>query len=139
MTYKVLVLPGDGIGTEIVASAIDVLKALEKKVGKQLFDFEYDLIGGCAYDKYGKPLADETLAKAREADAVLLGAVGGYKWDKLPIPDRPEAGLLGIRKGMGLYANIRPAKIFPDLVGKSPLKPEYVKGMDVMIVRELFQ
>ncbi|MBQ7537024.1 MAG: 3-isopropylmalate dehydrogenase [Rickettsiales bacterium] len=137
MTYKVLVLPGDGIGTEVMASAIDVLKALEKKVGKQLFEFEYDLIGGCAYDKYGKPLADETLAKAREADAVLLGAVGGYKWDKLSISDRPEAGLLGIRKGMGLYANIRPAKIFPDLVNKSPLKAEYVKGMDVMIVREL--
>ena len=137
MTYKVLVLPGDGIGEEIMSSTIEVLKALENKVGKQLFDFEYDLIGGCAYDKYGKPLADETLTKARNADAVLLGAVGGYKWDKLPIPDRPEAGLLGIRKGMGLYANIRPAKIFPNLVNKSPLKPEYVKGMDIMIVREL--
>ena len=137
MTYKILVLPGDGIGAEVMSSTIDVLKALEKKVGKQLFNFEYDLIGGCAYDKYGKPLADKTLQRAKEVDAVLLGAVGGYKWDKLPIQDRPEAGLLGIRKGMGLYANIRPAKIFPNLVNKSPLKSEYVSGMDVVIVREL--
>ena len=137
MTYKVLVLPGDGIGEEIMSSTIDVLKALEKKVGKQLFEFEYDLIGGCAYEKYGVPLFDETLAKAHEADAVLLGAVGGYKWDDLPMEKRPEKGLLKIRKGMGLYANIRPAKIFPDLVSKSPLKAEYVDGMDIVIVREL--
>ena len=116
MAYKVLVLAGDGIGTEIMTSTIDVLKALEKKVEKQLFDFEYDLIGGCAYEKYGVPLADETLEKAMKADAVLLGAVGGYQWDNLPMEKRPEKGLLKIRKGMGLYANLRPVKIFDDLI-----------------------
>lgn len=137
MSYKVLVLAGDGIGDEIMSSAIDVLKALEKKVGKQLFEFEYDLIGGCAYEKYGEPLAKKTLEKAKEVDAVLLGAVGGYQWDNLPMEKRPEKGLLKIRKGMGLYANLRPVKIFDDLVEKSPLKREIVAGTDIIIVREL--
>ena len=137
MTYKVLVLAGDGIGEEIMSSTIGVLKTLEKKVGKQLFEFEYDLIGGCAYEKYGEPLAEKTLKKAKEVDAVLLGAVGGYKWDNLPIEKRPEKGLLKIRKEMGLYANIRPVKIFDDLVEKSPLKKEIVAGTDIVIVREL--
>ena len=137
MTYKVLVLAGDGIGDEIMSSTIDVLKALEKKVGKQLFEFEYDLIGGCAYEKYGEPLAEKTLEKAKEVDAVLLGAVGGYQWDNLTMEKRPEKGLLKIRKGMGLYANLRPVKIFDDLVEKSPLKKEIVAGTDIVIVREL--
>ena len=137
MSYKILVLPGDGIGDEIMSSTIDVLKALEKKLDKQLFNFEYDLIGGCAYDKYGEPLTDETLKKALEADAVLLGAVGGPKWDNLPMEKRPEKGLLKIRKEMGLYANLRPVKIFNDLIEKSPLKKEVVEGTDIMIVREL--
>ena len=137
MTYKVLVLAGDGIGDEIMSSTIDVLKALEKKAGKQLFEFEYDLIGGCAYEKYGEPLAKKTLEKAKEVDAVLLGAVGGYQWDNLPMEKRPEKGLLKIRKGMGLYANLRPIKIFDDLVEKSPLKKEIVAGTDIVIVREL--
>ena len=137
MTYKVLVLAGDGIGDEIMSSTIDVLKALEKKIGKQFFEFEYDLIGGCAYEKYGEPLAEKTLEKAKEVDAVLLGAVGGYQWDNLPMEKRPEKGLLKIRKGMGLYANLRPVKIFDDLVEKSPLKKEIVAGTDIVIVREL--
>ena len=137
MSYKVLVLAGDGIGEEIMSSTVDVLKALEKKIGKQFFDFEYDLIGGCAYEKYGEPLAEKTLEKAKEVDAVLLGAVGGYQWDNLPMEKRPEKGLLKIRKGMGLYANLRPVKIFDDLVEKSPLKKEIVSGVDIIIVREL--
>ena len=137
MTYKVLVLAGDGIGEEIMSSTIDVLKALEKKVGKQLFEFEYDLIGGCAYEKYGEPLAEKTLEKAKEVNAVLLGAVGGYQWDNLPMEKRPEKGLLKIRKEMGLYANLRPVKIFDDLIEKSPLKKEIVAGTDIVIVREL--
>ena len=137
MAYKILVLPGDGIGDEIMSATIDVIKILEKKIGKQLFDFEYDLIGGCAYEKYGTPLADETLEKALNSDAVLLGAVGGYQWDNLPMEKRPEKGLLRIRKEMGLYANIRPVKIFNDLIEKSPLKKEIVEGTDIVIVREL--
>jgi len=137
MTYKILVLPGDGIGQEITSSAVNVLKILEKKKNKKLFDFEYDFIGGSAYDKYGTPLSNETLKKAKEVDAVLLGAVGGPKWDDLPMEKRPEKGLLKIRKEMGLYANLRPIKIFNNLVDKSPLKKEIVEGTDIMIVREL--
>ena len=109
--YNILVLAGDGIGEEIMASTIDVLRLLEKKLGKQIFNFEHDLIGGCAYEKYGTPLDDTTLQKAKDADAVLLGAVGGYQWDDLPVDKRPEKGLLRIRKEMGLYANLRPVKI----------------------------
>ena len=135
--YNILVLAGDGIGEEIMASTIDVLKLLEKKLGKQLFNFEYDLIGGCAYEKYGTPLDDRTLQKAKEADAVLLGTVGGYQWDSLPADKRPEKGLLRIRKEMGLYANLRPVKIFNDLIEKSPLKKEIIEDVDIVIVREL--
>lgn len=135
--YNILVLPGDGIGEEIVSSAVNVLKILEEKKGEKIFNFEHDLIGGCAYDEYGTPLDDKTLNRAKEVDAVLLGAVGGPKWDNLPMEKRPEKGLLKIRKEMGLYANLRPVKIFSSLIEKSPLKKEIIEGTDIMIVREL--
>ena len=137
MSFNVLVVAGDGIGTEIVDSTINVLKLLEQKLGKQLFNFEFEDIGGISIDKHGEPLTNSALEKAMNADAVLLGAVGGPKWDNLPNGKRPEDGLLKIRKEIGVYANLRPAKIFPQLVSKSPLKKEICENMDIMIVREL--
>ncbi len=137
MTKKVLVLPGDGIGPEIIAEAVKVLNLANKKynLGLELVDGE---LGGAAIDKHGVPLADSTLALAREVDAVLLGAVGGPKWDTLAGHLRPERALLGIRKGLGLYANIRPAKLMEDLKDASPLRRETAdKGFDLIIVREL--
>ena len=135
MTKRVLVLPGDGIGPEIVAEAVKVLDHL---AGEGL-DVELDegLIGGAAYDAAGSPLPESTLAMAREADAVLLGAVGGPKWEPLDIAVRPEKGLLGLRAGLGLFSNLRPAILYPQLAGASSLRPEIVSGLDIMIVREL--
>ncbi len=135
MTKKIAVLAGDGIGPEIVAQAVKVLKALETR-GLEL-ELEYGLIGGAAYDEAGTPLPDETLKLAKSADAVLLGAVGGYKWESLDISVRPERGLLGIRSQLNLFANLRPAVLYPQLAGASTLKPEVVSGLDIMIVREL--
>jgi len=136
MTKKILVLPGDGIGPEIVAEALKVLDRLSGEFG---LDAELDegLIGGAAYDATGHPLPDTTLAMAREADAILLGAVGGPKWEPLEIAVRPEKGLLGIRKELGLFSNLRPAILYPQLADASSLKPEVVAGLDLMIVREL--
>ena len=135
MTRRVLVLPGDGIGPEIVAEAVKVLDYL---AGEGL-DVELDegLIGGAAYDAAGSPLPESTLAMAREADAVLLGAVGGPKWEPLDIAVRPEKGLLGLRAGLGLFSNLRPAILYPQLASASSLRPEIVSGLDIMIVREL--
>ena len=135
MTKRVLVLPGDGIGPEIVAEAI---KVLDKLVGEGL-DIELDegLVGGAAYDATGNPLPEATLDMAREADAILLGAVGGYKWESLDISVRPEKGLLGLRSELGLFSNLRPAVLAPQLADASSLKPEIVAGLDIMIVREL--
>ena len=135
MTKRILVLPGDGIGPEIVAEAVKVLDHL---AGEGL-DVELDegLIGGAAYDAAGSPLPESTLAMAREADAVLLGAVGGPKWEPLDIAVRPEKGLLGLRAGLGLFSNLRPAILYPQLAGASSLRPEIVSGLDIMIVREL--
>ena len=135
MTKRVLVLPGDGIGPEIVAEAV---KVLDKLAGEGL-DIELDegLVGGAAYDVTGTPLPDTTLEMAREADAVLLGAVGGPKWEPLEIAMRPEKGLLGLRAGLGLFSNLRPAILYPQLAGASSLRPEIVAGLDIMIVREL--
>ncbi len=135
MTKRVLVLPGDGIGPEIVAEAVKVLDYL---AGEGL-DVELDegLIGGAAYDAAGSPLPESTLAMAREADAVLLGAVGGPKWEPLDIAVRPEKGLLGLRAGLGLFSNLRPAILYPQLASASSLRPEIVSGLDIMIVREL--
>lgn len=135
MTKRVLVLPGDGIGPEIVAEAV---KVLDKLVGEGL-DIELDegLVGDAAYDATGNPLPEATLDMAREADAILLGAVGGYKWESLDISVRPEKGLLGLRSELGLFSNLRPAVLSPQLADASSLKPEIVAGLDIMIVREL--
>jgi 3-isopropylmalate dehydrogenase len=129
---KICVLPGDGIGPEITAEAVRVLKALGLK-----FEMEEALVGGCAVDATGNPLPEATLALARAADAVLLGAVGGPQWDTLPREKRPERGLLGIRKELNLFANLRPAILYPELANASTLKPEIVAGLDILIVREL--
>ncbi len=134
--YRITLLPGDGIGPEIMAVAVDVLKV----VGEQLdlgFEFQEALIGGAAIDATGKPLPEDTLERCRNSDAVLLAAIGGYKWDSLPRDLRPETGLLGLRAGLGLFANLRPATILPQLIDASPLKREIVEGVDIMVVREL--
>ena len=132
---KICVLPGDGIGPEIMAQAVCVLEALR---GDGLaFELEEALIGGAAVDAHGEPLPVETLEIAKAADAVLLGAVGGPKWDALPREQRPERGLLGIRKALNLFGNLRPAILYPELANASSLKPELVAGLDIMIVREL--
>ena len=131
----IAVFPGDGIGPEIVGEATKVLDVLR---GEGLaVETEAAPIGGAGYDAAGKPLPDATLALARDADAVLLGAVGGPSYDTLPRPSRPEQGILGIRKALGLFANLRPARLYPELAGASSLKPEVVAGLDLMIVREL--
>lgn len=136
MTHKIAVLSGDGIGPEIVTEAIKVLGGVTKKFGIE-FQFEHALIGGCAYDKYGVPLPQETIDICKSSDAVLLGAVGDWKYDKLPPEVRPEKALLGIRKALNLFANLRPAIVYEELTASSPLKPEIVSGVDIMIVREL--
>ncbi|MCL2872873.1 MAG: 3-isopropylmalate dehydrogenase [Betaproteobacteria bacterium] len=133
---KVLVLPGDGIGQEIVAEAVKVLAALQKE-GAIALEMETGLLGGCAVDATGEPYPEETRRKARAADAVLLGAVGGPKWDNLLRPQRPERGLLGIRKDLNLFANLRPAVVYPQLANASTLRAEVVAGLDILIVREL--
>ncbi|MBD2066932.1 3-isopropylmalate dehydrogenase [Leptolyngbya sp. FACHB-671] len=134
--YRVTLLPGDGIGPEIMAVAVDVLK----RVGQQLeiqFEFHEALMGGAAIDATGNPLPAETLETCRDSDAVLLAAIGGAQWDSLPNDQRPERGLLGLRAGLGLFANLRPAQILPQLVDASTLKREVVEGVDIMVVREL--
>lgn len=128
---KICVLKGDGIGPEIVNQAVKVLKT----VGE--FDFQEELIGGCAIEEFGKPLPDKTLATAKASDAVLLGAVGDWKYDKLDPAIRPEKALLQIRKELGLFANLRPVKVINELAISSPLKAELARGTDIMIVREL--
>ena len=129
---KICVLPGDGIGPEITAEAVRVLKALGLKL-----ELEEALLGGCAVDATGDPYPVATQKLAQAADAVLLGAVGGPKWDSMPREQRPERGLLGIRKHLGLFANLRPAILYPELANASTLKPEVVAGLDILIVREL--
>ena len=135
MTKKIAVLPGDGIGQEIVAEAVKVIEAL-KAHGLDV-EIEEGLVGGSAYDETGSPLPPETLKLAKESDAILLGAVGGYKWESLDIAVRPEKGLLGLRAELDLFANLRPAILYPQLADASSLKPEIVSGLDIMIVREL--
>ncbi|HFD92552.1 MAG TPA: 3-isopropylmalate dehydrogenase [Gammaproteobacteria bacterium] len=136
MSKKILILPGDGIGPEIVAEAVKVLDHLGKKHDLRI-EMEHGLVGGAAYDAAGHPLPEETLALAKGADAVLLGAVGGPKWEPLDIAVRPERGLLCLRSELELFANLRPALLFPQLASASTLRPEVVSGLDLMIVREL--
>jgi 3-isopropylmalate dehydrogenase len=135
--YRICLLPGDGIGPEITAEAVKVLGAIGARFNAT-FTFTSALLGGAAIDATGSPLPEETLRKAHESDAVLLAAIGGPKWDTTdPDKPRPEQGLLGIRKALGLYANLRPVKIFEPLKGASTLRPEFLDGVDMLIVREL--
>jgi 3-isopropylmalate dehydrogenase len=136
MKAKILILPGDGIGPEVVAEAAKVLVALQQRHGLEV-EFEHGLIGGAAIDAHGVPLPGETLGKAERADAILMGAVGGPKWDALEREIRPERGLLKIRSALGLYANLRPALCFDELAEASTLKAEVLRGLDLLIVREL--
>jgi 3-isopropylmalate dehydrogenase len=136
MQFKITLLPGDGIGPEVVGEAVRVLDVIASKFG-HTFHYKERLMGGCSIDTYGSSLTDETLADCQSADAVLLGAVGGPKWDDPNAKDRPERGLLALRKGLGVFANLRPVKVHPTLVDASPLKPEKLQGVDILVVREL--
>ena len=137
MNYKIAVVPGDGIGPEVVGQAIRVLDKVGEKYG-HTFEYTKVLAGGCAIDATGKCLPQETIDTCKAGDAVLLGAVGGWKWDTLPGSERPEMALLGLRKELGLFANLRPALLFEQLADACPLKPEIVEGgLDIVVVREL--
>ena len=136
MSYKITVIPGDGIGKEITDSAVEVLKKVDEKFGLGL-SYTYKDAGGTAYDKFGTPLPDDTIEACKASDGVLFGAVGGDKWDNVDPALRPEKAILGLRKNLGLYANLRPVKVADALVEYSPLKPELGKGVDLVIVREL--
>ncbi len=136
MTRRILILAGDGIGPEIMQHAVRVLDVARDRQGFDV-ELEHALVGGAAIDAHGTPLPESTLALAKAADALLLGAVGGPKWDDLPTAKRPERGLLGLRSGLELFANLRPAILFPQLASASSLKPELVAGLDILILREL--
>ncbi|MFZ1040173.1 MAG: 3-isopropylmalate dehydrogenase [Anaerolineales bacterium] len=136
MNFNITLLPGDGIGPEVVGEAVRVLNMIASKHGHS-FQFTERLMGGCSIDQFGSSLTDETLADCKSADAVLLGAVGGPKWDDPSAKDRPERGLLALRKGLGVFANLRPVKVHPALIDSSPLKPEKLKGVDIIVLREL--
>ena len=135
-TFKVAVLPGDGIGPEIVKQTVKVMDAVSEKFDVKL-EYQYGLIGGAAIDEYGIPFPEETKEIILSSDAVLLGAVGGPKWDNLDFSIRPERALLGMRKLLNAFANLRPAKLYDELIDASTLKPEVVKGVDIMVIREL--
>ncbi|HXW85695.1 MAG TPA: 3-isopropylmalate dehydrogenase [Candidatus Binataceae bacterium] len=136
MAYKILVLKGDGIGPEVVGEALQVLRVIARLSAVDM-EFKEALIGGHALDAHGTPLPDDTLKQAQESDAILLGAVGGPKWDNPSAEKRPEQALLGLRKQLGLFANVRPVRALRELVGASPLKPETVTGVDLVVIREL--
>ena len=136
MKANIVCLPGDGIGPEVVGEAVRVLEVVAGK-GGHAFSYTECLIGGCSIDKFGSSLTDETLSDCQAADAVLLGAVGGPKWDDPRAKDRPERGLLALRKGLKVFANLRPVKVHPALIDSSPLKPEKLKGVDILVIREL--
>jgi 3-isopropylmalate dehydrogenase len=136
MHFRIAVLPGDGIGPEVVDEGLRVLEAVGRRFGHE-FEFAESLIGGCAIDATGRALPAETLEACRRAEAVLFGAVGGPKWSDPGASVRPEAGLLALRKELGLYANLRPVRVYPELVNASTLRPEVVAGVDLVIVREL--
>lgn len=136
MKASIITIPGDGIGPEVVAEAVRVLDLIANKFGHE-FTYGERLMGGCSIDKHGVALTDEALADCKASDAVLLGAVGGPKWDDPNAKVRPEQGILALRKGLGVFANLRPAKPHPALFDSSPLKPEKLKGVDVLVIREL--
>jgi 3-isopropylmalate dehydrogenase len=136
LEFNITLLPGDGIGPEVVSEAVRVLEVIASKYN-HTFNFQERLMGGCSIDKYGQSITDETLADCKASDAVLLGAVGGPKWDDPNAKDRPERGLLALRKGLGVFANLRPVKVHPALIDASPLKPEKLKDVDILVVREL--
>ena len=137
MNYKIAVIPGDGIGPEVIRETIKVLQKMEEKT-EHTFQFTEVLAGGCAIDATGECLPEDTVKVCKESDAVLLGAVGGWKWDTLPGDQRPERALLGLRKELGLFANLRPALLFDDLADACPLKKEIVEGgLDLLVIREL--
>jgi len=136
MKAKIVLLPGDGIGPEVVAEAVRVLDVIAEK-GGHTFSYAERLMGGCSIDKFGSSLTDETISDCQAADAVLLGAVGGPKWDDPRAKDRPERGLLALRKGLKVFANLRPVKVHPALVDSSPLKSERLKSVDILVIREL--
>ncbi|MCS7206799.1 MAG: 3-isopropylmalate dehydrogenase [Dehalococcoidia bacterium] len=136
MHYTIAVLPGDGIGPEVIAEGVRVLEAVGQRFG-HTFTFAHALVGGCAIDAHGTPLPDATFQTAKNSDAILFGAVGGPKWDDPKAKVRPEDGLLALRKGLGLFANLRPVKVYPWLVDASPLKPAVLQGVDFIVVREL--
>jgi 3-isopropylmalate dehydrogenase len=136
MEFNITLLPGDGIGPEVVSEAVRVLDVIAQK-SSHTFNYKERLMGGCSIDRFGESLTDETLADCQSADAILFGAVGGPKWDDPNAKDRPERGLLRLRKGLGVFANMRPVKVHPALVEASPLKPEKLKGVDILVLREL--
>ncbi len=136
MQSKIVLLPGDGIGPEIISETVRVLEVIMGKYG-HVFTFSEHLMGGCSIDVFGSSLTDETLSDCKSSDAVLLGAVGGPKWDDPRAKDRPERGLLALRKGLGVFANLRPVKVHPALINSSPLKPEKLIGVDILVIREL--
>ena len=136
LNFNITLLPGDGIGPEVVGEAVSVLDVIASK-NNHTFKYTEQLMGGCSIDKHGSSLTDEALADCKSADAVLLGAVGGPKWDDPNAKDRPERGLLALRKGLGVFANLRPVKVHPALIDASPLKPEKLKGVDILVLREL--
>ncbi|MDS4042422.1 MAG: isocitrate/isopropylmalate family dehydrogenase, partial [Candidatus Competibacter sp.] len=136
MKATIVLLPGDGIGPEVVGEAVRVLEAIASSCHHE-FVYQERLMGGCSIDRFGSSLTDEALADCQAADAVLLGAVGGPKWDDPNAKDRPERGLLALRKGLGVFANLRPVKVHPALIDSSPLKPEKLQGVDILVIREL--
>jgi 3-isopropylmalate dehydrogenase len=136
MNFNITLLPGDGIGPEVISEAVRVLDVIARKFG-HTFEYKERLMGGCSIDTYGSSLTEETLADCQSADAILFGAVGGPKWDDPTARDRPERGLLALRKGLGVFANLRPVKVHPALVDASPLKAEKLKGVDILVLREL--
>src|SRR5688572_20029366 len=136
MEFNITLLPGDGIGPEVVGEAVRVLDVIAAKYN-HTFQYQERLMGGCSIDRYGTSLTDETLSDCQASDAVLLGAVGGPKWDDPNAKDRPERGLLALRKGLSVFANLRPVKVHAALIDASPLKPEKLQGVDILVIREL--
>jgi 3-isopropylmalate dehydrogenase len=136
LNFNITLLPGDGIGPEVITEAVRVLDVIGSRYN-HTFQYKERLMGGCSIDRYGTSLTDETLADCQSADAILFGAVGGPKWDDPNAKDRPERGLLALRKGLGVFANLRPVKVHPALIDASPLKPERLQGVDILVIREL--